>query len=46
VLEINAAVDFDETYSLPGRDVFTDIVVASRLAPADVAGRVALASPL
>jgi [lysine-biosynthesis-protein LysW]--L-2-aminoadipate ligase len=31
VLELNGAVDFDETYSLPGRDVFTDALRALAL---------------
>jgi ribosomal protein S6--L-glutamate ligase len=28
VIEINGAVDFDATYSLPGRDVFEDVALA------------------
>lgn len=31
VVEVNGAVDFDETYSLPGRSVFEDIAAALHL---------------
>lgn len=33
VLELNGAVDFDERYSLPGRDVFRDLAEALGLRP-------------
>ena len=32
VLEVNGAADFDERYSLPGRDVYDDLATALRLA--------------
>ena len=34
VIELNGAVDFDETYALPGRDVFRDSARALALEPA------------
>jgi glutathione synthase/RimK-type ligase-like ATP-grasp enzyme len=33
VLELNGAVDFNRSYSLPGRDVFDDVAAALALAP-------------
>ena len=33
VLELNGAADFDERYSLPGRDIFDDILCTFGLAP-------------
>ena len=32
VLEVNGAADFDERYSLPGRDVYDDLAAALQLA--------------
>jgi len=34
ILELNGAADFDETYSLAGRDVYTDLREAVGLVPA------------
>jgi glutathione synthase/RimK-type ligase-like ATP-grasp enzyme len=37
VLELNAAVDFDDTYSWPGRDVFEEAARALRIGRAELA---------
>ena len=31
MLEVNGAADFDERYSLPGRDVYDDVAAALEL---------------
>jgi hypothetical protein len=42
VIELNGAVDFDERYSLPGRDVFRDSARALMLESGRTAAAVAV----